>query len=268
MISGRWGLPRFLQTDRGETVKATAYNADGSVVVPASATYTLRDHHGTAVIDAQAASLSGAELSYAVGSTWFDGYGLPAHPWRESWVLTGGAVEPSPATLERLVMPCRVVPHQVITVGDFYVHHPEWRRQIPRVYQELPEGIGAAVQTAWAEMIRRMLTNNVWLNRILNWYALADVHKYWGMALVARAFADDAPGDTRWERRAADYSKRALDELEHHLGMLTDSDEDGVADNPERLEKVEPELFLTNPPTVDPLWGYGGSWPGHGWGPW
>lgn len=253
----RNNLPRFLQQGRGETLDFPLFNASGGrAAVVGPGTFSLLDADGALVIDAAVVTVTEGVATVALAAEFADAYDLPQLPWRERWVLEGVSGAPSPATYEREVHVCRVAPVATITAEDLFRMHPQWRRQLPQSRASYAEPI----EDAWAELLGRLLGDQVLPNRVLNWWALAIVHKYWAAHIVCRDFATDNPGDSRWERNAEKYWARSQSELEHHLGLQKDNDEDGVADHPGVLESGEPQLFLTNLPMTNYPRRFGEPW--------
>lgn len=236
-------LPRFLQKGRGETLDFPVYSGS-SAVAPVSATFSLLDADGVLVVNAAAATIAAGAATYALPSTFADAYTLPQTEWRERWVLTGLSGAPSPMTFERTALVCRVAPVPSVTAESLFRMHPTWRRLLPAARTSYDEPI----TQAWDEMIGRLLGDGHLPNRILNWFALGIVHRYWAAHIVCRDFQTDQPGDSRWARLSDEYWKRSQDEYEHHLGLQADSTETGVADTPGALDPAEPQLFLTDLP--------------------
>lgn len=245
----RFGLPRFLQQGRGETLDFPVY-AGPSSVAPASGTFTLLDEAGETVVTGAVVVTAGV-ATFVLVSTFADDVSLPVFAWRERWALVGLSGQPTPMTFERTAQLCRVAPHQVLGLEDLYRMHPEWRRQLPQAYSSDPS---IPVDDAWVELIQRLLGDGHIPGKILNWFAFATVHKYWAAHLICRAWQTDAPNDSRWSRLADAYWKRATEEYEQRLKLQTDSDEDGVADTPNQLDAAEPQLFLTEVPYTQGRW--------------
>jgi hypothetical protein len=243
-------LPRFVQRGRAESVTLALYNPDESPAAVTAGTYTLLDHGGAEVVTG-AITVPGGVPTFDLPSTFADGHGLPQpYAWRERWALTGVSGTALDLTLEQQVHVCRVAPASYINVGHLYAMHSEWRRQLPQSSISPAEKIGVA----WEEMIGRLLGDGHLPSKVLNWWALSVVHKYWSASLVAGGFETDAPNDSRWARKREEYRKRADDEYEHHFKIQADRDDDGVADDPATLEAAEPQLFLTDIPAIGPCW--------------
>lgn len=245
-------LPRFSQKGRGETLDFPLYAGGSSVVAPSSGTFSLLDADRRVVIAETAATITNGVMTYALASTFADAYTLPQDEWTEAWKAIGLAGAPATMTFEHRHMVCRVAPKMVVTPETLFRMHSSWRRTLPKSRADYHEPI----REAWDELVGRMLGDGHLPHRVLNWHAVAVVHKYWAAHIVARDFATDAAGDSKWERLADSYWERAEHEYEHHLGLQKDNDEDGVPDHGAALQKGEPELFLTNVPAIDPGWGW------------
>lgn len=246
-----WRLPRFLEVGRAETLTADLRDAKGQAVPVTSATFALLDASGADVVAEVAATVTAGVATYALAGTFATSpvaYPLPQDPWRERWTLTGATGAPGVLTVEREVHVCRVAPVAHVTAEDLFRLHPQWRRQIPASRAAAGGAYGEVLEVAWEELIGRLLGDGHLPHRALNWWAFAIVHKYLAAAIVARDFSTDNPADSRWDRLADTYAKRADTEYETRTKVQADSDEDGVADTPGTLEAVEPPLFLTAVP--------------------
>lgn len=241
-------LPIFLQRGRAETRVLALRNEQGGKLPCTGGAYTLLDSEGDTVETGELEVNAGVP-SYALPSDFASEHSLPQAPWRERWALTGIAGEASDtATVELEVMVCRVAPVRHVDLEQLYRMHPQWRAWIPRAQ---PAGsVGAYLELAWEELLARLLGDGVLPHRTLNWWALSVVHRYWAASLTARDFATDNPTESRFADLADRYWERCQDELDHHVGLQKDSDEDGVADNPGVLESNEPQLFLTDLPAT------------------
>ena len=254
-LHARAPLPPFLQKGRAETRTLTLRNEQGGALPVTGGTYTLRDADGRAVVDAAALTVSSGVPSYNLLATFADSYTLPLHPWREEWALTGLSGEAAASqTVPLEVMVCHRAPVRLCDLEQLYKLHVQWRGWVPKAQRG--GDVGVYLETAWEEMLHRLLGDDVLPQRVLNWWAFSTVHKYWAASLTSRDFATDAPDATKWERLADTYEKKAEALYTHHTRVRADRNEDGVADSPGVLEETEPELFLTNVP---------GTYPGRSW---
>ncbi len=241
-IAMRAPLPRFVQKGRQELLVPLLFNDSGERKGATGGTFTLLDSAGDVVVSG-AVSVSNGLPFYTLLSTFADDYDLPQHPWQERWELEGLTGEAfTTGTFENEVMVCRVAPTKRLALQDLYDLHSSWPQQVSRARSEP----GTYIETAWVEMVRRMLGQGLVPSRTLNWWAFATVHKYWTAALICRDFHADT-FDNVWGKLADDYWKRSQDEYKE-AGAQLDSDEDGVADEPGKLDTVEPQLFLTSLP--------------------
>lgn len=231
-------LPRFVQHSRAETLDLPLYNPDGTAAPVTAGTYTLLDSGGAVVVTGAVVVASGI-ATFALPSTFSDNHDLPqTYAWRERWALTSGGVE---RTYEQQVFVQRVAPAMYINVGHLYAMHSEWRRQLPQSTTSPAEKL----VTAWEELLGRLMGDGHLPSKILNWWALSTIHKYWAASLVCRGFQTDAPNDSRWSRLADEYWKRCQSDYDHHFKIQADTNDDGVADTPGKLDAAEPQLFLT-----------------------
>lgn len=250
-ISARAPLPRFLQKGRGATLRQPLENSEGQPVAVTGGAFSLFDADGSVVVDAAAVTITAGVASYALPSTFADNHQLPQYPWREQWALTGiSGYDESGFTAELECHVCRVAPRRHVTVTDLGKLQTTW----PRLLAKTRPDYGAFIETAWEELIGRLLGMGVLPQRTLNWWAVAQAHKYWAASLVCRDFQGANPAENRWGELATEYWDRSQTELEDYLKLQADRDEDGVADDPGTLESAEPELFFTNVPAPS-RWG-------------
>lgn len=241
-----FAIPRFLQKGRGETLDFPVYSGT-SVVAPTSATFQLLDADRAVVVAEAAATITNGIATYVLTSTFADSSALPQFEWFEIWTLSGLAGAPSPMTFERQAQVHRVAPFSTVTPETLFRMHTAWRRLLPKSRADYHEPI----REAWDELIQRLLGDQRYPGRVLNWHSMSVVHKYWSAHIVCRDFQTDNPADSAWGRLMDRYWERAEKEYEHHLALQVDANEDGIADHPGTVQQAEPELFLTAVPTGD-----------------
>lgn len=244
-IYARARLPVFLQKGQAATRALDVRNASNGRAETTGGTYTLLDAQGNTVLSALALTVTAGAPSASVPSTFADAYTLPQHAWRERWSLEGITGEPDPTTVELEVLVCRQAPVRHVSLADLYELHSTWPRQVTAARTEP----GTYLETAWNEMVGRMLGQGLLPHRTLNWWAAAIVHQYWAASLICRDFHADT-GDNVWGKLADEYWKRSQEEYKL-LATAKDDDEDGVADTPGQLDSAEPQLFLTDVPAYD-----------------
>ena len=242
-------LPVFLQKDRAETRQLDLRSVGGDAIPVTGGTYSLLDASGTAVINAQAVTVTNGVASYSVPSTFADDHTLPQDTWREKWEMTGvGGGGPTTMTFEREAMVCRVAPVRHVSLRTLVRMHSQWSRTLPKLRPDP----GEFIEDAWVELIKRMLGDGILPHRVLNWHTMSVVHKYWAAHLVCRDLQTDTSSPTKWDDLADDYWSRVQTEYEHQLGLVVDNDEDGVDEDPGTLTGAEPPLFLTDVPWTCP----------------
>ena len=226
-LVSRRELPTFLQIGRAETLTLPISGDAAERVDCTSATFTLLS--GETEIVTGAATITNGTASYALASTFSDGYTAPQEPWRERWEVAGlPSPYPATTTFEHEAFLCRVAPAQHVDLESLYKMHPQWRDQIRR--SRRAGASSEPIQLAWSELIQRLLGDGHVPHRILNWWSLSIVHRYLAAHIVCLDFATDSPDASRWERRAEDYLKRAWDEYDLRVKVRLDQNEDGVAD--------------------------------------
>jgi hypothetical protein len=232
--------PRFHQL--GLAVTATLRVYDGATaVVPDSGTYKLLDGDGNEAIAAADTNNADGAATRALVANALDAYELPqATAWREVWTLTfSGVVE----THEREVYVCRVAPVCVVVDEDLFRLHAQWREFAPP-----NRGSWAAViDEAFDQIVSDLVGDGILPHQVLNTWRLRKAVLYLAAHLVANDLATSEERGGKWTKLAADYQKAA--ELAYgKLAVKVDADQDGVADDGESQQVVEPELFLTHVP--------------------
>ncbi|MCP4962780.1 MAG: hypothetical protein GY925_26370 [Actinomycetia bacterium] len=241
-LQARQPLPTFFQKGRAFTLSAPERYVGGELVAPTASgsTFTLRDSSGAAVISAQAivTPVVGSIAQVVIGATDFDALTIPELGMRETWSLIESGVT---QTLEREAHLVRVAPTIVIAPIDLFGLHNTWRAFVPSNWNSYDEPIAEAFN----QLVGRLLGDQVYPHKVLNWYAARTTHLYWTAALVCRGFGETGNGN--WLQLADTYEAKAEKAYEDTF-LKVDDDDDGIAEDTDTLTAAEPELFMTAVP--------------------
>jgi hypothetical protein len=230
-------LPRFVRRGRAYTFTLDSLDSDDGTSTAATAcTYSLFDEDGSAVIDAEAATITGGIASYSLLSTKLDGRSYSAGYWEE-WTATIGGAE---YIFEREFYLVRRVPKPTIRDADLVAVHED-------ILAELPPGLESWAgkrSEAWAQLMAHLIGRGHNPARIRNLVALRPVHIQWTLALVAEDLDTRTSGPGKWTKRAQAARAAVAAHLDS-LGLEMDTDDDGTIDE---VDAAEPGVYLTTLP--------------------
>lgn len=193
---------------------------DGNTPSIASATFTLNNPHGTALVTAGATTIPEAgRVRYSMLAATTESQTLSVN-WRGIWAITdsGGTVH----TVPEIYAVCRYVPVCPIVQQDLYDLHSELSGMYPKGqknwYPQIRAGWIRYTQRLWTQQRRPELVVSQGSPRD---YLLYDT--------LAGCFRSQITTDDRWSKLAKDYDSRASDEWSK-LKFTYDTDDDGTAD--------------------------------------
>lgn len=219
-------LPEVLVRGRATPITARVWLGQ-SQAVPTMATVTVYDDSGTAVVDAQSATIAGdGTCSYTVGASVVPTSYSPSNLWQVVWTLTlGGTARDfvQEATLARYWPTPRVTP------GDMTDRH-EW---LERMLRRSSNTLSTYVQSAWDSVVRKLIGTGQAPYRILNSGALFEYHLLLSLYRVFTDAAAASGGDGRYADLADKYEEAAAKEW-RSLRLTIDVDDDGLPSSDEQ----------------------------------
>lgn len=198
---------------------------NGSAATITAATYSLYDDGGTAIVDAQAATVSGGDVTYTIPAASTTGKD-PSDRWREVWSLTIDSETYTGRNTAALVL----YPFQpVIGQSDL----EDLSRDFANADLK-PTGLTSYqgyIDEATRQIRTRLLQQDrrPWL--IVNPWSLRTAHLYLTAAIICRDFRTLMRG-SKWDALYDDY-KELYDSEWGRLVFEYDSDNDGESDGPE-----------------------------------
>lgn len=210
------------------------WRLDDDVLTPTSATISLYDAVGTAILSAQSTTEPEVgRLRRAITSADTEDETL-SEGWRAIWSITYGGVL---YEVTRDVALCRYVPRCPVTTQDLYDLHPTLRTSLPTGLYTFQ----AQIRQAWVRVTEWLysLGRRPWL--IVSAGAVRDLVVAEALAIV---FGDARGSNPRFESLAAEYRQAAKD-LRTSLRFDYDSDEDGVGDG---QRSASPVVYLSAGP--------------------
>ncbi len=192
--------PELLERGRANVVTCPAYR-DGALAEPSSGTLTVYSPNGTAVVDAQAVTVTGSIAQYSIASATVTSY-----PYADGWTLEWSLVMPDGVThtvrtdgalVRRSFYP-------VITDADIIARVPSLDPDSPTVitssanYQdELDEG--------WRVLVRRLVADGNLPQQIVSSYALREPHLVYTLSLILADLATRSEGQGFYAEEAGRY---------------------------------------------------------------
>lgn len=240
--AARFDLPDLLEQAQGGTLTCPLYSGE-DLVAPSSGTFSLLRADGTAIVDAQAVTVSGDVAQYTVSSASLSsetrGLGF-----RVRWSLVVSGVT---YTYDNEAGIVRAVPAPPATHGHVARRWTGWESYLTGV------AIDGVLQTtfahwlgeAWLEMQRWLLRQGNRPHLVLASYELLDLHIAWTWWRFCEDKAVDSNAEDRWERKAT-QAKQDLDELKGEVSFTVDDNDDGAVAASADKQPAMPPLFLTS----------------------
>jgi hypothetical protein len=217
---------------------------NGASVTTSGSTFTLYDAQGTAVVSAQAITVSLTEVglvAYTLSSSDVPATKALGPGWRGVWSLV---IDEETVVFTRDYALCRYVPRMALTQDDLYARHPELRDQIPPGQTTwLPQ-----IHQAFREITQRIADQGrrYWL--IVSAGSPYVPHLYLTLAQIFRLLSTTA--EARWTRLADQY-QRMFDAEWDKLRFEYDADDDRQSDGQESAQAV---VYLSAGPRPG-IWG-------------
>lgn len=199
---------------------------NGSPAAITSATYTLYNASSNAVVNAQAATVSGGTLTYTVSSsdTTSESAG---ERWREEWAVTFSGAGEGTRRFPRSAAYVKYLPYPVIGQTDLVKRHhflgnQEYMPANQTSWQD-------HVDVAWNEIEDRLWEQGKRPWRIISGGQLRRMHTFKALELVFRDLASKLDEDSDYAIKAESYEDK-FDKAFDRLTVEYDLDDDGDAD--------------------------------------
>lgn len=239
LYSARFQLPELLERGRDNLIKAPIYRA-GALVAPSSATVSVYDAAGVALVNAQAATITGSSAQYNVASAT-----LAASSYGEGWRVEWRATMPDGTirTFDVEALCVRRALFPVITEADLY-----------RVSSALDPAGAACIHSessfaskldeAWVQIQGRLLAQGRRPNLVLSPQAMRDPHLYLTLALIYEDFSTRL--NAAYAATAAMYRAEYESALTRVRFLYDEADDNGRSGTRERKGPSVSSLWLSS----------------------
>ena len=215
--SARWDGPTIIERDAAQTV-AVDLERGGSDASIASATFSLYDPSGSVKVDAQTATISGGEVSYAIGSTV-----LQSEAYGSGWLVKFDVVISSQThSFYNDAALCLARVYPPIGHTDLVARHHD-------IANLLPSGVTSTqgyIDGAWATLTGRMYSEGVPFWRLRTMSALRDPLILLSLSYAFRDFStllDPADRYDELSTRYADQFERAFMQIRSRIDNSEDN---------------------------------------------
>ena len=246
LYSFPFGTSDYIQRARTQLLRMPAYY-QGSLAAPSAGTFTLKDPNGTAYVDAQAVTVTSSVATYSLLSSVIPSTIPLGDGWIEYWALTmpDGTVRTPRRTaaiaLYELFPPVSLSDARALqsNVGDLLQNAPDPTGQDKLAF-------------VWAMVHRRVAAGGKKPYKILNPEALVEITLYGWLWLINRDNRSSV-GDGTYKELALEY-KEAFDTALRDAQIVYDAEEDGLVQQDQPTEAIQPPVFLSSPKSS--RWGW------------
>jgi hypothetical protein len=189
-------IPDLIIRDKAQTIELQVYDASGTLIAPTSGTLTLKNGGGTAIIDAQAVTVTADIATYALTAADLPTTEAYSSNWLEEWTLLIGT---ETHTFSRAAHLVRSELFPTVVQADLERSHQNLSRAI-----KTGNDADSFITEAWYQILRRLLKNGRFPEMILSPYSLHDALAYRSLELIFRD-AHSAAGDGKYAELAEAY---------------------------------------------------------------
>ena len=239
LYTARFQLPELLERGRANLIKCPIYRS-GALVAPSSATVSVYDAAGTALVSAAAATITGSVAQYSVPSAVLasSSYG---EGWRVEWLATMPDGTVRTYDVEALLVRRALFP--VVSEVDLY-----------RVSSALDPAGAACIHSeasfankldeAWIQIQGRLLSQGRRPNLVLSPQALRDPHLYLSLALIYEDFSTRL--NAAYAATAAGYRAEYESTLARTRFLYDDEDDNGRSGSRARRGPAVSSMWLAS----------------------
>jgi hypothetical protein len=223
----------LFQLERGKanTIELRAY-LDGAEVTITSGTISVYSEDNTAIVDAQAVSISGTgSAQYTVAAVTLPSTLDFAAGWRIEWSLV------MPDTLTHNVRTdavlCRNRLYAPIAAADLYRIQPSLNPSATGSMVASTENWQDQIDEVWVRILNDLVRTGTWPGRIISPSAFRQVAIYRVLEIVFEHM-ETVNSDPRWNTLAQKYGTKA-EAAWGRLNYIYDNNDDGQADSEDRV---------------------------------
>ena len=236
-LSARLLAPDLLERGVDQTISCPVY-ASGSLQAPASGTVSVFDGSGTAVVDAQAVTITGSIAEFTIVAATTTSLSLASN-WRVEWSLTIASVVyvfRNAAALTRHAL------YPVISDLDLIRRVSALDPASSTCIHSL-SSLQDYRDEAWGELTIRMINDGTRPNLIMSPYSLRPAHLSLSLSLI---FADFSTRLNEAYLEHSDIYRRQYEKAYDEMRLLYDSDDSGAADDAESTRRAMRPTVWTN----------------------
>lgn len=229
--------PSVLVRGKVNLVKLPAYRTE-ALVAPASATYTLVNSSGQALVSAAACTISASIAQYSIPSASIPDGTLPGEGYQERWVFTFSG---EPATVE-VIRPAAVAVapiYPVVTTLDLYAQYPKLADYLAGSLTSYQP----TIDEAWGMLMARLIRQGRLPYCVRTPDALRECHLYLTLTLVFQSFGMGVEGE-HWRALKAEQEQNYKDAYQA-LTVQIDANQDRLVDNPTQRDSGPIPTFFT-----------------------
>jgi hypothetical protein len=230
LYSFRTKAPDVLQRGRAQTVSMPAYR-DGALVAPTEvgSTFSLYDEGGTAIVDAQAVTVTGDVATYTISDVELPATATISELYQERWAL----VMPDGTT--------RTVRREA-AVAPFLLHLPVAVEDLLALYPALDSSFGTTpavtlqgfLDEAWAQVLERLWNVGHWPDLMLSASTFRRPVVELALYIAFRALFSRTAGRDGRHEALMEQHRRAAEEAWAAISSRLDRDDDGLPDDRHR----------------------------------
>lgn len=224
LYSFRNSYPAVIVREKANTAKLAAYRS-GALVAPSSATYTLVNPAGNAVVNAAACTITGSIAQYSIASGSLPSTLTVGEGYQERWVFTFSG---EPATVEILRPACMVVAavYPVVSDADLTAQYFNLSNYLAGSLTSFQ----SQIDEAWGQLMARLVKHGRLPYCIRTPDSLREAHLHLTLAILFQGFGLGAEGE-HWRTLAKEH-KAAFEAAYQSLTVQLDNDQDRLVDNP------------------------------------
>lgn len=235
VYTARFPGPQFIERNATQTIELRVYR-DGALVAPSAATVSVYDSTGSAVVDAQTATIASSFSTYSIAAATTANLTL-GEGWRVEWTATISGVvyvfRNDAALVRRQLYP-------VISDLDLFRRASSLDPSSATVITSLTT-YQSYLDEAFLEIQNRLINTGRRPNLVISPYSLRDVHLYLTLALIFEDLSTRL--NEAYELRAQEY-RAHYERCWGELKMLIDTDDSGEADDVHHRTAANPTVWL------------------------
>lgn len=235
-----YNLPIMIERARDQVLSVRIYKNSSTAQV-LSATISIFDENGTAIVDEESASISAYIPSYSLTSAEIPATMTLSDKLQIRWTVTidDGSNPDQVMIFTQQAYLVRTILFSVVSNADVLSRHPDLAYQLPSGTSTWD----SFIDEAWQSINTRLIGLGRRPQLILNNYALYEPHILLSLALIYRSLAINTVSSSRFGELATLY-KKEYEETFKSLVLDYDADQNGLISEPEQRIATRPIVLL------------------------